>query len=197
MRLLVADKLHPRAVEELRTLPVDVLYEPEVTKETIEQKIPGIGILVVRSKEVTKKALESAKQLNLIVRAGSETSTIDVKTASERGIYVANCPGKNATAVAELVLGMCIALDRRIGQLPHPDALGAVAPVAQVEQGAAHGEADDDGRGQRQHQPEPGRGALGDDRVAIGEAGGTHGGEVHGADGEGEQDRRPDATAQR
>ena len=45
MRVLVADKLHTRALEELRTLPVDVLYEPEVTKETLESKIPGVGIL--------------------------------------------------------------------------------------------------------------------------------------------------------
>jgi D-3-phosphoglycerate dehydrogenase / 2-oxoglutarate reductase len=121
MRLLIADKLHPRAVEELRTLPVDVLYEPEVTKETLESKIPGVGILVVRSKEVTRKAIESARQLNLIVRAGAETSTIDVKAASERGIYVANCPGKNASAVAELVFGLLIALDRRI-----PDAVASL-----------------------------------------------------------------------
>ena len=118
MRLLIADKLHPRAVEELRTLPVDVLYEPELTKETLESKLPGVGILVVRSKEVTRKAIEASRTLNLIVRAGAETSTIDVKAASERGIYVANCPGKNATAVSELVLGLCVALDRRI-----PDAV--------------------------------------------------------------------------
>lgn len=121
MRLLVADKLHPRAVEELRTLPVDVLYEPEVTKETLESKIPGVGILVVRSKEVTRAAIESARQLNLIVRAGAETATIDVKAASERGIYVANCPGKNSSAVAELVFGMMVALDRRI-----PDAVASL-----------------------------------------------------------------------
>lgn len=121
MRVLVADKLHPRAVEELRTLPVDVLYEPEVTKETLESKIPGIGILIVRSKEVTRKAIESARQLNLIVRAGAETATIDVKAASERGIYVANCPGKNSSAVAELVFGLMLALDRRI-----PDAVASL-----------------------------------------------------------------------
>jgi D-3-phosphoglycerate dehydrogenase / 2-oxoglutarate reductase len=114
MRVLVADKLHPRALEELRTLPVDVLYEPELTKETLESKISGVGILVVRSKEVTRKAIESARQLNLIVRAGAETSTIDVKAASERGIYVANCPGKNSSAVAELVFGLLVAIDRRI-----------------------------------------------------------------------------------
>jgi D-3-phosphoglycerate dehydrogenase / 2-oxoglutarate reductase len=121
MRVLVADKLHPRAIEELRTLPVDVLYEPEVTKETLESKIPGVGILVVRSKEVTRKAIESARQLNLIVRAGAEISTIDVKAASERGIYVANCPGKNSSAVAELVFGLLVALDRRI-----PDAVASL-----------------------------------------------------------------------
>lgn len=121
MRLLIADKLHPRAVEELRTLPVDVLYEPELTKETLESKLPGVGILVVRSKEVTRKAIESARQLNLIVRAGAETSTIDVKAASERGIYVANCPGKNASAVAELVFGLIASIDRRI-----PDAVASL-----------------------------------------------------------------------
>ncbi len=121
MRLLIADKLHPRAVEELRTLPIDVVYEPELTKETLETKLQGIGILVVRSKEVTRKALESSRTLNLIVRAGAETSTIDVKAASERGIYVANCPGKNASAVAELVFGMLIAMDRRI-----PDAVASL-----------------------------------------------------------------------
>lgn len=121
MRLLIADKLHPRAVEELRSLPVEVLYEPEVTKETLETKIAGVGILVVRSKEVTRSTLEAGRQLNLIVRAGAETSTIDVKAASERGIYVANCPGKNATAVAELVFGMMIAMDRRI-----PDAVASL-----------------------------------------------------------------------
>ncbi len=121
MRLLIADKLHPRAVEELRTLPVDVLYEPELTKETLESKLAGVGILVVRSKEVTRKAIESAPHLNLIVRAGAETATIDVKAASERGIYVANCPGKNSSAVAELVYGLLVALDRRI-----PDAVASL-----------------------------------------------------------------------
>lgn len=121
MRVLVADKLHPRAVEELRTLPVDVLYEPEITKETLESKIPGVGILIVRSKEVTRKAIESARQLNLIIRAGAEVATIDVKAASERGIYVANCPGKNSSAVAELVFGMLVGIDRRI-----PDAVASL-----------------------------------------------------------------------
>jgi D-3-phosphoglycerate dehydrogenase len=121
MRLLIADKLHPRAIEELRALPVEVVYEPELTKESLETRLQGVGILIVRSTEVTPAAVEHAKALNLIVRAGASYSTIDVRAASKRGIYVANCPGKNASAVAELVLGMMVAIDRRI-----PDAVASL-----------------------------------------------------------------------
>jgi D-3-phosphoglycerate dehydrogenase len=121
MRLLIADKLHPRAVEELRTLPVEVLYEPELTKESLAQKIASVGILVVRSTEVTGAVIDQAKQLHLIVRAGAEYSTIDVRAASRRGIYVANCPGRNAAAVAELVYGLLLCIDRRI-----PDAVASL-----------------------------------------------------------------------
>lgn len=118
MRLLIADKLHPRAIEELRALPIEVVYEPELTKETLQSKLPGVGVLVVRSTEVTAAAIEKARTLHLIVRAGASYSTIDVRAASARGVYVANCPGKNASAVSELVFGLMICIDRRI-----PDAV--------------------------------------------------------------------------
>ena len=98
MRLLIADKLHPRAIDELRALPLEVEYLPDLTAEKLEEHIPGFGILVVRSTPVTGKAIEAARELNLIVRAGAQVATIDVRTASRRGVYVANCPGKNAAA---------------------------------------------------------------------------------------------------
>jgi D-3-phosphoglycerate dehydrogenase len=114
MRLLIADKLHPKAIEELRALPIEVEYEPEIGKDALVKRLKGIGILVVRSTEVTEEALDAARELNLIVRAGPTYSTIDVRAASKRGVYVSNCPGKNASAVAELVYGLLIAIDRRI-----------------------------------------------------------------------------------
>ncbi len=55
-----------------------------------------------------------AGALSLIVRAGAGVNTIDVAGASKRGIYVSNCPGKNSVAVAELTMGLILALDRRI-----------------------------------------------------------------------------------
>jgi D-3-phosphoglycerate dehydrogenase len=55
-----------------------------------------------------------AGHLSLIVRAGAGVNTIDVAAASRRGIYVSNCPGKNAVAVAELAFALILALDRRV-----------------------------------------------------------------------------------
>jgi D-3-phosphoglycerate dehydrogenase len=49
-----------------------------------------------------------------VVRAGAGVNTIDVGAAARRGIYVSNCPGRNAVAVAELTIGLLLALDRRI-----------------------------------------------------------------------------------
>jgi D-3-phosphoglycerate dehydrogenase len=114
MRLLVADKMDLGALEELKVLGIEIVSRPELTKETLASALDGVGILVVRSTEVTGEAIFAGKQLNLIVRAGAGVNTIDVAAASARGIYVANCPGKNAIAVAELAMGMILALDRRI-----------------------------------------------------------------------------------
>jgi D-3-phosphoglycerate dehydrogenase len=55
-----------------------------------------------------------AGRLSLIVRAGAGYNTIDVAGASARGIYVSNCPGKNAIAVAELAFALLLSLDRRV-----------------------------------------------------------------------------------
>lgn len=102
------------AFDELKVLGIEIVARPELTKDTLPAALDGVGILVVRSTEVTEAAITAAKQLNLIVRAGAGVNTIDVAAASALGVYVANCPGKNAIAVAELTMGMILALDRRI-----------------------------------------------------------------------------------
>jgi D-3-phosphoglycerate dehydrogenase / 2-oxoglutarate reductase len=114
MRLLIADKMDIQALEELRVLGIEIVSRPELSKDTLGGALDGVGILVVRSTEVTARAIDAGKHLNLIVRAGAGVNTIDVAAASARGIYVANCPGKNAIAVAELTMGLILALDRRI-----------------------------------------------------------------------------------
>jgi D-3-phosphoglycerate dehydrogenase / 2-oxoglutarate reductase len=92
-----------------------VLYQPELKDDSLAVAIAGSGadVLVVRSTAVTAPMLEHGN-LALVVRAGAGYNTIDVAAASRRGIYVSNCPGKNAIAVAELTCALILALDRRI-----------------------------------------------------------------------------------
>ncbi len=71
-------------------------------------------ILIVRSTKVSDAAINTANRLSLIVRAGAGYDNIDVAAASNRGVFVANCPGKNAVAVAELAWALILSCDRRV-----------------------------------------------------------------------------------
>ncbi len=114
MRLLLADPLETEPLEELRVLGVEIVSRPDLTKETLPSALADVDILVVRGVEVDAAAISRAPKLNLIIRAGAGAGAVDLVAASERGIYVANCPARNAHAVAELVLGMIVAIDRRL-----------------------------------------------------------------------------------
>ena len=118
MKILIADKVSAKMVADLKALGCDVALEPDVSAEALPASLAGVEILIVRSKQVTAAAIEAGASLSLIIRAGAGVNTIDIKKASEKGVYVANCPGKNTDAVAELAIGLLIAADRRI-----PDAL--------------------------------------------------------------------------
>lgn len=114
MRLLIADAFPERFLQDFRKLGLEVDYQPEATGDALAERAASAHILVVRSTKVDRATIERAKRLSLILRAGAGYDTIDVAAASERGIFVANCPGKNSVAVAELTLGLVLALDRRI-----------------------------------------------------------------------------------
>lgn len=114
MRVLVADRLKEDSLDEMRSLGVEVTYDPDLRAEKLPDALDGVNVLVVRGTEVSRAALRAGKALNLIIRAGAGVSNIDVVAASERGIYVANCPGKNASAVAELTFTLIGCLDRRV-----------------------------------------------------------------------------------
>ena len=116
MKLLVADKFETVGIDGLKDLGCDVVLRSDVTAEELPGVIREVNpkVLVVRGKKVSEAALASGPALSLVIRAGAGIDTIDVTAASRLGIFVSNCPGKNSIAVAELVLGLLLALDRRI-----------------------------------------------------------------------------------
>ncbi len=114
MEVLIADSLAPSAVPNLEALGITVRVDTSLKGDTLAEAIGGAEILVVRSTKVNRTIIDAAPELALIIRAGAGVNTIDMEAAGDRGIYVANCPGKNTKAVAELALGLIIATDRRI-----------------------------------------------------------------------------------
>src|SRR5919201_1330716 len=116
MKVLIADKFEKVGVDGLKELGCVVVSRPDVTAEQLAEAIREIdpNILIVRGKKVNAAALEAGTSLELVIRAGAGVDTIDVPSASRLGIFVANCPGKNSVAVAELVMGLLLSCDRRI-----------------------------------------------------------------------------------
>jgi D-3-phosphoglycerate dehydrogenase len=115
MRVLIADKFEQSGIDGLNAAGCDVIFQPDLKDDALTQALRDrpADVLVVRSTAVTGPMLETGS-LSLVVRAGAGYNTIDVATASRRGIYVSNCPGKNSIAVAELAFGLVLALDRRV-----------------------------------------------------------------------------------
>ena len=114
MNVLIVDKLSANAVRGLEELGLNVEVRTGLDAASLPGAMELVDILIVRSTKVVTAAIQAAPRLSLIIRAGAGVDTIDMTTASERGIYVANCPGKNTAAVAELAIGLLVAADRRI-----------------------------------------------------------------------------------
>ena len=116
MKVLIADKFEKVGIDGLEELGCTVVSQPDVKAEELPELVKRTdpNILVVRGKKVSAETLRAGTALTLVIRAGAGIDTIDVNTASSLGVFVSNCPGKNSIAVAELVLGLLLACDRRI-----------------------------------------------------------------------------------
>lgn len=116
MKVLVADKFEEEGLQQLRAVASEVVYDAALKDDSLKQRIAEFSpnVLIVRSTKVNAEAMDASDRLKVVIRAGSGYDTIDVDAASAHGISVANCPGMNAAAVAELTMGLILAMDRRI-----------------------------------------------------------------------------------
>lgn len=116
LKVFVADAFPEHSIQNMKDKGYAVVYEQGLKDDaltgTLQREQPEV--LIVRSTKVSGEMIKADSNLHLIIRAGAGFNTIDVDTASELSVYVANCPGKNAVAVAELTMGLILSLDRRI-----------------------------------------------------------------------------------
>ena len=116
MKVLIADKFADHGVAAMKEAGCEVTVDPSLKDDALTQAIREAQpeVLIVRSTRVTAEMLDASPAFRMVIRAGSGYDTIDVEAATKRNVRVCNCPGMNSVAVAELTLGLMIALDRRI-----------------------------------------------------------------------------------
>jgi D-3-phosphoglycerate dehydrogenase len=114
MQLLFADALPGATITELESRGHTCVVDASLGAGDLADRISGSDVLVVRSTKVGADVFEAADRLALVIRAGAGTNTIDTAAAAAHGVLVSNVPGRNAAAVAELTMGLILAIDRRI-----------------------------------------------------------------------------------
>ncbi|MFN8456401.1 MAG: hydroxyacid dehydrogenase [Anaerolineae bacterium] len=115
-KVLVADPISEEGQIILR-MWTELTVEVELTPEQLEEIIGEYDALIVRSRtRVTAQIITAGRRLRVIGRAGVGTDNIDMAAARERNITVINTPIASSVAVAELTLGLMIALARHIPQ---------------------------------------------------------------------------------
>ncbi len=118
-KVLISDKMDPKAAEIFRARGVDVDEKPGLTKEELADIIGEYDGLAIRSStKVTPTILEAAANLKVIGRAGIGVDNIDVPAASAKGVVVMNTPFGNSITTAEHAIALMFALAR---QLPEAD----------------------------------------------------------------------------
>ena len=105
------------AVEGVLGIFNDAGYEVEVLSKYPEQSdlisaVADADALIIRSDKVDREVIEAGKNLKIVVRAGAGYDNVDLAAATEKGVVVMNTPGQNSNAVAELVLGMLVFMNR-------------------------------------------------------------------------------------
>jgi len=127
-RLLVTPtsygKNDSRLKTELEAQVGEVIYNPTgkpLTSADVAKLLPGIDGYIAGLDGIDANAIKTADRLKVIARYGVGVDNVDLRAAREKGIVITNTPGANSVSVAELALGLMLALARQI-----PEAVEAV-----------------------------------------------------------------------
>ena len=115
LKIVVADDLPPSALDVLRAEGWNVDARTGRAPEQLATDVSDAEAIVVRSAtKVTGPLIQAAPKLRVVARAGTGVDNVDVPAASARGIVVMNAPGANSISVAELAMGLMLALARHV-----------------------------------------------------------------------------------
>jgi len=115
VKVLISDKMSPKAAEVFRERGIEVDEKPGLDKEDLRAIIGEYDGIAVRSAtKISPKLLEAADNLKVIGRAGIGVDNIDLPAATARGVVVMNTPLGNSITTAEHAIAMMLSLARNI-----------------------------------------------------------------------------------
>ena len=115
MKIVLAEKVSPATLAVFQQEAGWEVVTHDQIKNGLAAELADADALVVRSAvQVDDALLESAPKVRVIGRAGVGVDNIDADAATRRGMVVMNTPGANAVAVAELTIGLMLALGRQL-----------------------------------------------------------------------------------
>ena len=115
MKIVLAEKVSPATLKVFADEPDWQVLTHDQLPDGLPAALADADALVVRSAvQVDEALLKLAPKLRVIGRAGVGVDNIDAAAATRHGIVVMNTPGANAVAVAELTLGLMLALARKL-----------------------------------------------------------------------------------
>ncbi len=117
MKVLVVDNVSAVAEEILKNAGIEAVVMKTPSSDDLKVIIKDFdGIIVRNSTKLTKEAIDCAKNLKIIARAGVGVDNIDLEYATQKGIWVVNSPDGNTEATAEHTIAMLLAVSRKIPQ---------------------------------------------------------------------------------
>jgi len=119
VRVLISDKMDPKAAAIFRERGIEVDEKPGLSADELKSIIAEYDGLAIRSAtKVTKAILDAATGLKVVGRAGIGVDNVDIPAATARGVVVMNTPFGNSITTAEHAIALMFALAR---QLPEAD----------------------------------------------------------------------------
>ena len=117
-QVLITGALHDKAISAFRANPnFDIQYYPDCARDELLKRVASAQVLVTRSEtDVDRTVIDQARELKVIARAAVGVGNIDIDYATEKGILVVNCPGKNTNSAAELTLGLLLSVVRQVAK---------------------------------------------------------------------------------
>lgn len=111
-----ADK-NPRPIERLRAEGIEFVINPlgrKLKEEELAEMVRDYDLLIAGTEPITERVMANASRLKMISRVGIGLDSVDLTAAKRRGIVVSYTPDPPAPAVAELTIGLMLALLRHV-----------------------------------------------------------------------------------